>query len=42
LIVAAWKSLGLPVAERIVAEHGGEIIIGLGKPTTVRVQLSAG
>jgi hypothetical protein len=34
--------MGLPVTERIATEHDGEIIIGLGKPTTVRVQLSAG
>jgi len=31
--------MGLPVADRIAFEHGGEIIIGYGKPTTIRVHL---
>jgi polysaccharide deacetylase 2 family uncharacterized protein YibQ len=31
--------MGLPVAERIALEHGGAIVIGHGKPTTVRIHL---
>lgn len=33
--------MGLPVADRIALEHGGEIVIGYGRPTVVRVQLPA-
>jgi signal transduction histidine kinase len=33
--------MGLPLAERIALDHGGELVIAFGKPTTVRVQLPA-
>ena len=31
--------MGLPVADRIAFEHGGQIVISHGKPTTVRIHL---